>query len=515
MGDRDIDVARGHYTRLFKRMVKEKHAPDYFPHIEIGPDNRMHFRYKEYDFYMRFVFFDTKHMHSYYNRFANGFLWPLMHLTRPPLFYKKAKTFPRPYLEKNDFVQYTSSGVTFANTIVDEIRKSREFQRKGDHIVVWNQDYHLMQISEVYKALLVEEGFSDEERKRIHVGQFMHTPFFNIHEIQGLIREDKRNRVKLQIHDPFGESIESVLQKLTWGMLSNDFIGFHTKEYCDHYLEALEEWFPVDIRVGGEFYEITHQDRVTTIGAFPIGLDVDQIVSEVSEGKTLEYKLGRESLYQKITNDRKRGRYIFGGLERCDYTKGLVERLSIFYHALNRLRASRGDARFYQVTAPSRSENPDYQNLYAALEQEVAKANSRLRGEYIIHTGEGIPAPQNYRFLKEVDVMLVTPLEDGMNLVAFEYILSQKYRSPTERGMLVLGTSGASRVLSERGFGEKDGIIYVNPMKPKDAGEKTAEALRRGRHLSESVINYVEKERRVDDWAEKNIDAILSCRKTA
>jgi len=515
MGDRDIDVARGHYTRLFKRMVKEKHAPDYFPHIEIGRDNRMHFRYKEYDFYMRFVFFDTRHMHSYYNKFANGFLWPLMHLTRPPLFYKKAKAFPRPYLEKNDFVQYTSGGVTFANTIIDEIRKSREFGKKGDDIVVWSQDYHLMQIAEIYKALLLEEGFSDEERERIHVGQFMHTPFFNIHEIQGLIREDKRNRVKLQVYDPFGESIESVLQKLTWGMLSNDFIGFHTKEYCDHYLEALEEWFPVDIRVVGQFYEITHQDRVTTIGAFPIGLDVDQIVSEVSEGKTLEYKLGRESLYQKITNDRKSGRYIFGGLERCDYTKGLVERLSIFYHTLNKLRASRGDARFYQVTAPSRSENPDYQKLYAALEQEVAKANSRLRGESIIHTGEGIPAPQNYRFLKEVDVMLVTPLEDGMNLVAFEYILSQKYRSPTERGMLVLGTSGASRVLKERGFGEKDGIIYINAIKAKDAGEKTAEALRKGRHLSESVINYVEEERRVDDWAGKNIDAILSCRKTA
>jgi len=515
MGDRDIDVARGHHSRLFKRMVKEKHAPDYFPHIEIGPDNRMHFRYREYDFYMRFVFFDTRHMHSYYNRFANGFLWPLMHLTRSPLFYKKAKVFPRPHLEKNDFVQYTSSGVTFANTILDEIRKSREFRKKGDDIVVWSQDYHLMQIAEIYKALLLEGGFSDEERERIQVGQFMHTPFFNIHEIQGLIREDKRNRVKLQAYDPFAETIESVLQKLTWGMLSNDFIGFQTKEYCDHYLEALEEWFPVDIRVGGEFYEITHRDRVTTIGALPIGLDVDHILSEVSEGKTLEYKLGRESLYQKIRNDRKSGRYIFGGLERCDYTKGLVERLSIFYHAISRLRASKGNARFYQVTAPSRSENPDYQNLYTALEEEVVRTNSKLRGESIIHMGEGIPAPQNYRFMKEVDVMLVTPLEDGMNLVAFEYILSQKYRSPQERGLLVLGTSGASRVLKERGFGEKDGIVYVNPMKARDAGEKTAEALRRGGHLSESVINYVEKERRVNDWAEKNLDAILSCRKTA
>jgi len=437
-----------------------------------------------------------------------------MHLTRSPLFYKKAKTFPRPYFKKNDFVQYTSSGVTFANTIIDEIHKSEEFRKREDDIVIWNQDYHLMQIAEVYKTLLVEEGFSDEERERIHVGQFMHTPFFNIHEIQGLIREDKRNRVKAKIYDPFAECIESVLQKLTWGMLANDFIGFHTKEYCDNYLEALEEWFPVEIKIVDGFYEITHQDSITTIGAFPIGLDVDKILLEVSEGKSLEHRLGMESLYEKINIDRKRRKSIFGGLERCDYTKGLVERLSVFYHALNKLRSSGRDACFYQVTAPSRSGNPDYQNLDSVLEKEVMKMNRKLGEGSIIHMDEGIPAPQNYRFMKEIDVMLVTPLEDGMNLVAFEYILSQRYKRPEERGMLVLSTSGASRELKKNGFGEKDGIIYISPMKTKNAGEKAAEALKKGRHLSERVINYVEKERRVDDWAERNIEAILNCRKT-
>ena len=515
MGDKDIDVARGHYGRLFKRMIKEKYAPGYFPHIEIDPDTRMHFRYRDYDFYMRFVFFDTKHMHSYYNKFANGFLWPLMHLTRSPLFYKNGKTFPRPYLGRNDFIQYMSSGVTFANTIIDEIRKGKGFWKEEDDLVVWNQDYHLMQIAEVYKALLFEEGFPEEKKKRIHLGHFMHTPFFNIHEIQGLIREDKRNRLKDQIYDPFGETIESVLQKLTWGMLSNDFIGFHTKEYCDNYLEALQEWFPVEIRIAGKFYEIIHQDAVTTIGAFPIGLDVDKILGEVSEGKVLHYKLGAESLFDRLAADKRRKRHIFGGLERCDYTKGLTERLAIFSHALNRLKSIQRDARFYQITAPSRSENPEYQYLDTVLREEVARINGRLPGEPVVHIDEGIPAPENYRFMKEVDVMLVTPLEDGMNLVAFEYILSQKYRKPNERGILVLGTSGASRVLREKGFGEQDGVIHVNPLKPKDAGERIVEAISRERHLSAELIDYVERGRRVDDWAQDNIEAILNCRKAA
>jgi trehalose-6-phosphate synthase len=100
-----------------------------------------------------------------------------------------------------------------------------------------------------------------------------------------------------------------------------------------------------------------------------------------------------------------------------------------------------------------------------------------------------------------------------MNLVAFEYILSQKHKPPQQRGILMLSTSGASRALKEKGFDEQDGVIYVNAMRAKDAGEKAVDALRKGRHLSERLITYVETERRVDDWAQKNIDAILNCRK--
>ncbi len=514
MGNRDIDVARGHYAPLFKKMTQEGHSPHNFPHIEIEPDTRMHFKYRDYDFHLRFVFFDTRHMHSYYNKFANGFLWPLMHLTRAPLFYKKAKGFPRPYFEKNDFIQYSSSGVTFANTVIDELNKSKEFWKREEDVVVWNQDYHLMQISETLKALLQEEGLSDDERRRIHIGQFMHTPFFNIHEIQGLIREDKRSRVKMQVYDPFGEDIEGALKKLTWGMLANDFIGFHTKEYCDNYLEALQEWFPVEIKVKEHFYEIIYQDQVTTIGALPIGLDVDRILSEVSEEKTLEHEINGEDLYETIRSNRFNGAYIFGGLERCDYTKGLMERGSIFEHALGKLRAAGKDARFYQVTAPSRMDNPDYQRLNDTLSEEISRLNNKLEGKPLVHLNQGIPPPQNYRFMKEVEVMLVTPLEDGMNLVAFEYILSQKHKRSEERGILVLSTSGASRVLKERGFGQNDGVIFVDPVKPKAAAGRIVRALDEGKGLSEAIIRYVEKERRVDDWAGKNIDAILQSRKT-
>ncbi len=515
LGDRDIDVARGHYAGFFKKTTEAGHAPEFFPQISIGQNNRLHFRYREYDFHMRFVFFDKEPMHSYCSEFANGFLWPLLHLTRSPLFYKKTKAFPRPHFEKNDFIQYTSSAATFANTVIDEIRRSEEFRKKAGNIAVWNQDYHLLQIAETCRGVLRKRKFSEEERKKISIGQFIHTPFFDIHEIQGLMREDKRARVKAEVSDPFGETIESVLQKLTWGMLSNDFIGFHTKEYCDNYLEALEEWFPVKIKIVNHSYQVRYQERKTIVGAFPIGLDTDRILLEVTGDKRLDYSLDGQDLYETLMREKRKGRYLFGGLERCDYTKGLIVRLAIFRNALARLREGGKDAFFYQVTAPSRSENPDYGYLQKVLHRDVRDINMTLPGKPMTYSPKGIPPPQNYRFMKEMDVMFVTPLEDGMNLVAFEYILSQKFRSPEERGILVLSTSGASRVLKKRGFGEEDGIIYVNPMKPKEAGEKTAEALKRKRHLSERVIRYVEQERRVDDWAQRNVDAIVLARKTS
>jgi trehalose-6-phosphate synthase len=162
---------------------------------------------------------------------------------------------------------------------------------------------------------------------------------------------------------------------------------------------------------------------------------------------------------------------------------------------------------------PSRFENPSYRYLSRALDREIEKTNKGLGEEPIVHINEGIPAPQNYRFLKQVEVMLVTPLEDGMNLVAFEYILSQKHLPPERRGLLVLGTSGASRILREKGFGPEQGLVTVNPMKPSRSGDQVLAAIRSGCRISEGLIAYIEKERRVKDWARKNVGGILECRK--
>ncbi|MDZ7700446.1 MAG: trehalose-6-phosphate synthase [Deltaproteobacteria bacterium] len=218
-------------------------------------------------------------------------------------------------------------------------------------------------------------------------------------------------------------------------------------------------------------------------------------------------------LYQRMEQDRRRGKWIVGGLERCDYTKGLIQRMDIFEQMQGLLSEEGTGLRFYQVTAPSRFGNPDYQNLHHVLAEKVNAVNDDLGEAAVIHMDQGIAGPQNYRFMREVDIMMVTPLEDGMNLVAFEYILSQKYKSKQERGMLVLSTSGASRVLKERGFREEDGVVHVNALQAKAAAKKALAALKKGQHISDRLIQYVETERRVDQWARQNIDAILNSKR--
>lgn len=240
---------------------------------------------------------------------------------------------------------------------------------------------------------------------------------------------------------------------------------------------------------------------------------MDGILADVSPEKPLNFHYNGEDLYERIQRDRDQGKWIVGGLERCDYTKGLLQRLNIFKQMQRELSDDDQNLCFYQVTAPSRAANPDYQKLQSVLADKVRTTNEQLRGEYVVHMDQGIGAPENYRFMREVDLMMVTPLEDGLNLVAFEYILSQKYKAPDERGLLILSQSGASRILKERGFGEEDGIVHVNALRPKEAGKKAMAVLKKGRHISDGLIQYVEKERRVDDWARQNMDAIIHCKK--
>jgi trehalose-6-phosphate synthase len=516
MGDADEDVVNRCYDDLFEEMLKSGIAPENFPFVKIDDDKRIHFEYKDYDFLMKKIFFDSTQMKRYYTNFSIGFLWPVLHLIRKAFFKDKKDFFPKPFFTLGDMIHYRSNSVVFADAIFEETIKSRDVWRKGEDFIVWLQDFHLIPTSTFYREELDDRGLSGE--KNIHVGQFMHTPFFNIDIISDLLEDDKKmRREEKKVYAPFSKSMEDVLKELTYGMLGNDFIGFHLDSYCENFVEALKYFNPfIGVIREKDYYVIEHNlpNKRTVVGAHPIGVDVENIVSEVELDKKLCFKKPDIDLERLIREDKKKGTIVFGGLERLDYTKGIPERIEIFQYLLEALREEKKEGRFIQIAARSRQDNIFYKELGHIVKDKVDVTNRKFgRKNYlpVVYRPEGIEFPQNYRFMRDVDVLMVTPKEDGMNLVVFEGILSKKFLPRDQRGFIVVGNCGAAEVLRSNGFGEKDGIIYINPSHPKRAANKILRALKeveRGYGISDRVINFVENNCRIDEWAKKNITSI-------
>jgi trehalose-6-phosphate synthase len=483
-------------------------------------DGRQHYKDEHYDFFIRPVRFNTIHLDHFYNQFANGFLWPLMHLASDSL-HKTQSEFPEPQFNQSDFVQYNSAQIIFANTMIEETIKRGDVWTK-DEVIIWNHDYHLMQASMRYKEVLSRFNLNKSHRERIHVGQFIHTPFFNIDAVEDLCSADQSD----SYYTPLEDNVESAVMKLMIGLLSNDYIGFHTRRYSDNFVSVIDGLFNpkrcgllsplvsdyiLGIEQHGEDTVIRHKNGVTCLGCEPIGIDVEHVLSVVQPEDTLNYKLkSGDYLEAMIGQDKKKGKIIFGGLERCDYTKGLLSRVDIFEHAYNELHQfSEIDSKLYQITAPSRLEHEDYQRLEVLLREKVESANEHINNS-IVHINSGIIYPHNFRFMREVDVMMVTPLEDGMNLVALEYILSQKYNE--HKGLLVIGNCGAADFLSSHGFGIKDGVVHVPIENPARAGEMIAHAISKEYGISDRLVNHIETYSRVEDWADRNLEAIRGCK---
>jgi trehalose-6-phosphate synthase len=529
MSKKDVDVVRGHYNPLFYELINKNYTIQKFPEIKIDETQRVHVKDNTYNYFNKYVFFNSDHMNTFYNEFANGFLWPLMHLANDKSYFNLNETFPIPKYDKDNYVLYKSAQTSFSNAILDEIVGSGEIWNKDGGIIIWPQDYHLMGVSNRLKRTLTKVNISNENQNKINIGQFMHIPYFNIDIIPSILEKITQPEQHLT-YDLVDESVISCIVELGWDMLSNQFIGFHTEKYLENFKKSLsiDSWndvikdsdfvlSPLEKVIINNLSTITIKDDIiihpngkTKLGVIPIGVDCKKILDVVSDNKKIKYENEEQNL-QDIINNSKPTKYIFGGLERCDYTKGLIERLDIFEKTTLKIRdksKDKKDALLIQITAPSRMDNYDYKLLDINLKTHIESKKKNLGEKNIYHFDNGIPFPNNYKFMKQVDVMLVTPLEDGMNLVVFEYILSQKYNSQKDRGILVLGNCGATYHLKSKGFNEKDGLVYVDPFNSNKASEDIMNSLNKRYKISDKLINYIERELRVQDWADKNITAI-------
>lgn len=418
-----------------------------------------------YNFRMKKIFLDAEVYRGYYERFSNGFLWPLFHLTRSA-YHEMSKPFPRPNFDGNDFFFYSLVNDIFAQAIVSHA---------GEDSVVWVQDYHLLFLPEKIK----------ERRERLTVGQFVHIPMFHPKTVDRFLRNEERAKQGLEY--------------LIKGMLANDLLGFHIPEYIENFAAAVKQFFPLSsIRDTAQGIQVSYAGRTCYVEPFPIGVDVASLLKEAPTA-SLEISADGRNIQTILDEAKEKKRLIIAGLERADYTKGLIERFAI----LERLLQEGIKLQYIGITAPSREGVEAYKKLTAMINRYEKRINARWeeRLGYQPVTISQVPLypPENYAFLRRADCVFITTIEDGMNLVFSETILAKASLEYKQRGFVVVGNCGAEKVANA--YGDQHGLIRIDPFNPRDAAMRIKRGIESGYTISDALVKHVEG-RDINLWRE-------------
>src|SRR5690349_667765 len=340
----------------------------------------------------------------YYEGFSNGVLWPLFHylVDQMPLQVRDWE----PYVEVNEL---------FA-------AKVAEHYQPGD--LIWVHDYQLLLLPELLRKRLPDA----------RIGFFLHIPFPS-EELFRTLPERER---------------------LLRGLLGADLIGFHTPAYLRHFAASLTQLLGLTVDID----RVTLSDREVRLGVFPMGIDAQsfaQLAGDPEVQSEAENLRGHDEVKLLV------------GVDRLDYTKGIPRRLLAYERMLETHPDLRERVRLIQVAVPSRTGVEAYQEFRSLVEGLVGRINGNFG------TPRWVPVHYIYRAMSErelvalyraADVMLVTPLRDGMNLVAKEFVASRI----DEDGVLVLSEfAGASWELAE--------AIQVNPYDVEATAESYYRAL--------------------------------------
>jgi len=358
------------------------------------------------DYTLRRIWLTKEEEAGYYYGFSNEGLWPLCHIAHV-----------RPIFRTGDWERYVAVNRRFAEAVVEEADR--------DDPVVLVQDYHFALLPTMIRRLL----------PRATVITFWHIPWPN----------------------PESFSICPWREELLQGMLGSTILGFHTRFHCKNFLETVDRY--LEARIEHESSTITHSSMLTLVESYPISIQWPPPWQETQPS----VEECRAWVQQALQLDK--AGLIGLGVDRMDYTKGILERLRAVELLLEQHPEMIGRFTFIQIAAPSRSILEDYQALDTRVRSLAARINERFsRGSYqpvCLRIEHHEPEVIN-RYYRAADVCMVTSLHDGMNLVAKEYVGSRD----DERGVLVLSQfTGAAHELHE--------ALIVNPYHI----EQTADAL--------------------------------------
>lgn len=385
------------------------------------------------------VWLTEQEIKGHYIGFSNEALWPLCHLAHT-----------RPIFRAEDWLMYRKVNGKFAQALLAEIK---DLPRP----VILVQDFHFALLPEMIK----------KSRPDAEVGLFWHIPW------------------------PSAESFSICpwRREILEGMLGADVVGFHTQAFCNNFLETVGK--DIESVTDLEKFAITKKGHTAYIKSFPISVPFTGTETQADAKPKLPENLGKHIKFLGL------------GVDRMDYTKGILERLRGVEYFFESYPAYKGQFTFLQIAPPSREEVEKYREFGQQVIAEVQRINKKLGAsdwQPVVllnrhHTHEEI-----YPLYRAANVCLVTSLSDGMNLVAKEFVAARD----DEAGVLVLSQfTGAARDLSE--------ALIVNPY----SAEQTAEAIfkaitmpaaeqhRRMKKMRQTVKNY-----NVYRWAAEFIKSV-------
>jgi trehalose 6-phosphate synthase len=363
---------------------------------------------------LRRVWLSKEEEEGYYYGFANEGLWPLCHIAHT-----------RPLFRASDWNHYQEVNRKFAKALLEEMEGVT-------NPVVLVQDYHFALLPRMIK----------ERRPDARLAIFWHIPWPN----------------------PEAFGICPWQKELIDGLLGADLIGFHIQSHCSNFLQTVDRI--VESRIDWDHSTVQRLDHGTTVHPFPISVDSGDP----------QPKLLRESAYEERASLLKslgvRAALMGVGVDRLDYTKGILERFLAIERFLEKYSRYQGVFTFVQIGAPSRTHIKRYHDLQAEVEAEAERINWRFRSDQwkpIVLLERQHSHQEIAPYYRAADLCLVTSLHDGMNLVAKEFVATRH----DERGVLILSCfTGAARELRD--------ALQVNPYDI----DQTAEAIRTALEMS-------------------------------
>jgi alpha,alpha-trehalose-phosphate synthase [UDP-forming] len=345
---------------------------------------------------LRRVWLSAEEEKGYYEGFSNEGMWPLCHIAHT-----------RPIFRPEDWMSYQEVNRRFADAVLEEMEGV-------ESPIVLAQDYHFALLPRMVK----------EARPDARVAIFWHIPWPNP-EVFGIC--------------PWARDLID-------GLLGADLIGFHIQSHCNNFLSSVDR--SVEALTAWDRFEVNRKGHLTRVRPYPISVSM-------SENGHVEEKSTGE-LVSQICNDLNIHASVLGvGVDRVDYTKGILERFRAIEKFLEMNPSYQRRFSFIQIGAPSRTAIDRYQKLLDEVDQEAARINARFQaGRWmpIVLLKKHHSHQEIARFYKAASVCLVTALHDGMNLVAKEFVASRD----DDQGVLVLSTfAGAALELSD--------ALLVNP----------------------------------------------------